>query len=85
MRTQVAIIGGGSFGLLLGQLLHRCGIEAVVLERRTREYVLSRIRAGVLETGLVGSMEEAGVAARLHRESPVQIAFDVNRGADYLK
>ena len=79
MRTQVVIVGGGSSGLLLGQLLHRCGIEAVVLERRTREYVLSRIRAGVLETGLVGLMEEAGVAGRLHREGQVhdgtQIAF----------
>ncbi|RMC35515.1 4-hydroxybenzoate 3-monooxygenase [Paracoccus alkanivorans] len=68
MRTQVAIIGGGPSGLLLGQLLHRRGIDAVVLERKTRDYVLSRIRAGVLETGLVRLMEEAGVADRLHRE-----------------
>jgi p-hydroxybenzoate 3-monooxygenase len=79
MRTQVAIIGGGPSGLLLGQLLHRRGIDAVVLERKTREYVLGRIRAGVLETGFVKLMEEAGVAERLHREGFVhdgtQIAF----------
>lgn len=80
MRTQVVIIGGGPSGLLLGQLLHRRGIEAVVLERKTRDYVLGRIRAGVLETGLVRLMEEAGVADRLHREGYVhdgtQIAWD---------
>ena len=80
MRTQVVIIGGGPSGLLLGQLLHRRGIEAVVLERKTRDYVLGRIRAGVLETGLVRLMEEAGVAERLHREGYVhdgtQIAWD---------
>jgi p-hydroxybenzoate 3-monooxygenase len=71
MRTQVAIIGGGPSGLLLGQLLHQRGIDAVVLERKTRDYVLGRIRAGVLEAGLVGLMEEAGVADRLHREGYV--------------
>jgi p-hydroxybenzoate 3-monooxygenase len=68
MRTQVVVVGGGPSGLLLGQLLHASGIETVVLERRTREYVLGRIRAGVLEAGLVRMMEEAGVAGRLHRE-----------------
>lgn len=71
MRTQVAIIGGGPSGLLLGQLLHRRGIDAVVLERKTRDYVLGRIRAGVLETGFVRLMEEAGVTDRLHREGHV--------------
>lgn len=80
MRTQVVIIGGGPSGLLLGQLLHRQGIEAVVLERKTRDYVLDRIRAGVLETGLVRLMEEARVAERLHREGYVhdgtRIAWD---------
>ncbi len=69
MRTQVAIIGGGPSGLLLGQLLHRQGIDAVVLERRTRGYVLSRIRAGILETGFVDLMREAGVDARMDKES----------------
>lgn len=80
MRTQVVIIGGGPSGLLLGQLLHRNGIEAVVLERKTRDYVLGRIRAGVLETGLVKLMEDAGVAERLHREGFVhdgtQVAWE---------
>ena len=71
MRTQVAIIGGGPSGLLLGQLLHRTGVDAVVLERRSRDYVLSRIRAGVLERGLVDLMERAGCADRLHREGLV--------------
>ncbi len=68
MRTQVAIIGGGPSGLLLAQLLSTRGIESVVLERKTRDYVLGRIRAGVLEQGLVGLMEQAGVADRLHAE-----------------
>jgi len=69
MRVQVAIIGGGPSGLLLGQLLHNAGIDAVVLERRTRDYVLSRIRAGVLESGLVDLMREAGADERLKAES----------------
>ncbi|WP_037312630.1 4-hydroxybenzoate 3-monooxygenase [Ruegeria halocynthiae] len=69
MRTQVAIIGGGPSGLLLSQLLHRKGIDTVVLERKTRDYVLGRIRAGVLETGMVVLMREAGVSARLDAES----------------
>ncbi len=68
MRSQVVIIGGGPSGLLLGQLLHRKGIDAVVLERKTRDYVLGRIRAGILETGFVSLMREAGVADRLDRE-----------------
>ena len=68
MKTQVAIIGGGPSGLLLSQLLHKRGIESVVLERKTKDYVLGRIRAGVLEKGLVALMEEAGCADRLHAE-----------------
>ncbi|POF33688.1 4-hydroxybenzoate 3-monooxygenase [Roseibium marinum] len=68
MRTQVVIVGGGPSGLLLGQLLHRKGIETVVLERQTRDYVLRRIRAGILETGLVNMMREAGVADRMEKE-----------------
>ena len=68
MKTQVAIIGGGPSGLLLSQLLHTRGIESVVLERKTRDYVLGRIRAGVLEQGLVTLMEKAGCADRLHAE-----------------
>lgn len=68
MKTQVAIIGGGPSGLLLAQLLHTRGIDSVVLERKTKDYVLGRIRAGVLEQGLVRLLEEAGCASRLHKE-----------------
>lgn len=71
MRKQVVIIGGGPSGLLLGQLLHGAGIDALVLERRSREHVLSRIRAGVLETGLVALLDQAGVGERLRREGHV--------------
>lgn len=69
MRVQVAIVGGGPSGLLLGQLLHSIGVETVVLERKTKDYVLSRIRAGVLERGLVELLEQAGAADRLKAES----------------
>ncbi len=79
MRTQVAIIGAGPSGLLLGQLLHRQGIDTVILENRSADYVLGRIRAGVIEQGMVGLLEEAGVDARLHAEGlvhdGVEIAF----------
>ncbi len=68
IRTQVCIVGGGPSGLLLGQLLHRAGIDAIVLERRSRAHVLSRIRAGVLEDGTVALLREAGVGARMDRE-----------------
>ncbi|WP_422374091.1 4-hydroxybenzoate 3-monooxygenase [Roseibium sp.] len=68
MRTQVVIVGGGPSGLLLGQLLHLKGIETIILERKTRDYVLGRIRAGILETGLVNMMREAGVARRMDKE-----------------
>ena len=68
MRTQVVIIGGGPSGLLLSQLLHVRGIDSVVLERKTRAYVLSRIRAGVMERGLYDLMKEAGCGARMERE-----------------
>ncbi len=68
MKTQVVIIGGGPSGLLLSQLLHRSGIESIVLERKTRDYVLARIRAGILETGFVNLMREAGVSERMDRE-----------------
>jgi p-hydroxybenzoate 3-monooxygenase len=68
MRTQVAIIGGGPAGLLLSQLLNKAGIATVVLERRDRAYVLSRVRAGVLETGLVELLRAAGAGARMERE-----------------
>jgi p-hydroxybenzoate 3-monooxygenase len=80
MRTQVAIIGAGPSGLLLGQLLNSAGIANVVLERRSALHVLSRIRAGVLEQTTVKLLEKAGVAARLHhdglRHEGVELAFD---------
>ena len=71
MRAQVAIIGGGPSGLLLAQLLMAQGIDAVVLERQTKEHVLSRIRAGVLEQGLVEIMRNLGVADRLDNEGMI--------------
>jgi p-hydroxybenzoate 3-monooxygenase len=71
IRTQVAIIGGGPAGLLLSQLLERKGIDTVVLERRSRDYVLARIRAGVLESGAVELIREAGVGERMQREGIV--------------
>ncbi|MCV2882208.1 4-hydroxybenzoate 3-monooxygenase [Actibacterium sp. XHP0104] len=69
MRTQVCIIGGGPSGLLLSQLLHNKGIDTIILERKTRDYVLSRIRAGVLEKGFVELMREAGVGKRMDAKS----------------
>ncbi len=83
MRTQVAIVGAGPAGLLLGQLLHRSGIDNIVLERRSREHVLGRIRAGVLEEITVSALAEAGVDARLRREGlrheGVQLSFGGER------
>jgi len=77
MRTQVAIIGAGPSGLLLGQLLHKAGIEAVILERQTGDYVLSRIRAGVLEQVCIDLLDEADVGQRMHREGLVHEGFDL--------
>jgi len=71
MRTQVAIIGAGPAGLLLGQLLHRSGIDNVILERQTAEHVMSRIRAGLIEQATVDLLDEVGVGERLHREGLV--------------
>jgi p-hydroxybenzoate 3-monooxygenase len=79
LKTQVAIIGAGPSGLLLSQLLHTRGIESVVLERQTRDYVEARIRAGLLEWGTVDLLNEAGVGARMMREGlahdGVELAF----------
>lgn len=68
MRSQVVIIGGGPSGLLTSQILHRAGIDTVVLEQRSRDYVLARIRAGLLEWGTVELLRSAGVGARMDRE-----------------
>ncbi len=75
MRVQVCIIGGGPSGLLLSQLLHLKGIDTVILERQSREYVLSRIRAGVLERGFTGLMREAGCGERMDREGELHDGF----------
>lgn len=85
MKTQVAIIGGGPSGLLLAQLLHRRGIESVVLERKTKDYVLGRIRAGVLEQGLVKLMEEAGCADRLHAEGIIHNGVSISYGDEMFR
>ena len=77
MRTQVAIIGAGPSGLLLSQLLHLSGIDTVVLERRTADYVLGRIRAGVLEQGMVELLREAGAGDRMDREALIHDGTDI--------
>ena len=77
MRTQVAIIGAGPSGLLLGQLLHNAGIDNVILERQTGEYVLGRIRAGVLEQGMVDLLRQAGVSQRMDAEGLVHTGFEL--------
>ena len=77
MRTQVAIIGSGPAGLLLARLLEVAGVQSVLLESRSREYVLGRIRAGVLESGTVELLERAGVAGRLREEALVHEGFDL--------
>jgi p-hydroxybenzoate 3-monooxygenase len=77
MRTQVAIVGGGPAGLLLGQLLHKAGIDAVIIERQTPDYVLSRIRAGVLEQVSMDLLDEAGVGVRMHQEGLRHTGFEM--------
>lgn len=77
LRTQVGIIGAGPSGLLLSHLLHLAGIDSIVLESRSRDYVESRIRAGLLEQGSVETLSEAGVAARLHREGLVHHGIEL--------
>lgn len=77
MRVQVAIVGGGPAGHLLGQLLYKAGIDAVIIERQSRDYVLGRIRAGVLEQVSIDLMDEAGVGQRMHAEGLVHGGFDM--------
>jgi p-hydroxybenzoate 3-monooxygenase len=76
-RTQVAIVGAGPSGLLLGQLLYKAGIDAIIVERQTGDYVLSRIRAGVLEQVSMDLLDEAGVSQRMHAEGLVHSGFDL--------
>ncbi|MRD45676.1 4-hydroxybenzoate 3-monooxygenase [Caenimonas koreensis DSM 17982] len=77
MRTQVVIIGAGPSGLLLGQLLHKAGIDNVILERQTGDYVLGRIRAGILEQVTVDLLNEAGVGGRLASEGIVHHSIEL--------
>jgi p-hydroxybenzoate 3-monooxygenase len=77
MRTQVAIIGAGPSGLLLGQLLHKAGVDNIILERQTGNYVLGRIRAGILEQVTVDLMREAGVSERMDKEGIVHHSIEL--------
>jgi p-hydroxybenzoate 3-monooxygenase len=77
LKTQVAIIGAGPSGLLLGQLLHNAGIDTIILERQVPDYVLSRIRAGVLEQGMVDLLRQAGVGQRMDAEGLVHSGFEL--------
>ncbi len=80
MRTQVLIIGGGPSGLLLGQHLSNAGIETIVLERKTKDYVLGRIRAGVLEIGTVSQLRDVGAGARMDAEGMVHDGAVISYG-----
>jgi p-hydroxybenzoate 3-monooxygenase len=85
MKTQVAIIGGGPSGLLLSQLLYTRGIDSIVLERQTKSYVLGRIRAGVLERGLVDLMHKAGVGDRMTAQGFVHDGTLIANGDDVFR
>ncbi|POD31513.1 4-hydroxybenzoate 3-monooxygenase [Pseudomonas syringae pv. syringae] len=77
MKTKVAIIGSGPSGLLLGQLLQRAGIDNVIVERKAPDYILSRIRAGVLEQGMTDLLREAGVSERMDAEGMIHDGFEL--------
>ncbi|MZR30263.1 4-hydroxybenzoate 3-monooxygenase [Sneathiella litorea] len=83
MRTQVAIIGSGPSGLLLGQLLNQQGINNIILDRVSPDYILGRIRAGVIEQGFVDLMTEAGVAERMLREGEIHHEVDIAVHGEY--
>ncbi|MDX9875278.1 MAG: 4-hydroxybenzoate 3-monooxygenase, partial [Spongiibacteraceae bacterium] len=78
MKTAIAIIGAGPSGLLLGQLLHNAGIENVILERKSGEYVLSRVRAGILEQGMVDLLREAKVDKRMNEEGLIHDGIEIS-------
>src|SRR6202034_2981580 len=80
LRTKVAIIGAGPAGLLLGQLLHTYGIDNVILERQTPDYVLGRIRAGLLEEGTVALLDQVGAGRRAHHEGLIHRGGDLAFG-----
>ena len=81
-RTQVGIVGAGPAGLTLARLLEREGIEAVILESRSREYVEARIRAGVLEQGTVDLLRDAGVGDRMERDGIVHGGIHLQFGGE---
>jgi p-hydroxybenzoate 3-monooxygenase len=78
IKTKIAIIGAGPSGLLLGQLLAKSGIDNIIIERVSGDYVLGRIRAGILEQGLVDLLHEAGVSERMEKEGHVHDGFDIS-------
>jgi p-hydroxybenzoate 3-monooxygenase len=78
VRTQVGIVGGGPSGLLLAHLLHLHGIDSVVLESRSEEYVIDRVRAGVLEQGTVDLMAATGLDSRLKREGLIHHGINIS-------
>jgi p-hydroxybenzoate 3-monooxygenase len=78
MRTQVGIVGAGPAGLLLSHLLHLNGIESIVIEDRSREYVEGRVRAGVLEQGTVDTLDQSGVGHRMRREGLVHYGIELS-------
>ncbi|MGE4241443.1 4-hydroxybenzoate 3-monooxygenase [Ramlibacter sp.] len=77
MKTQVVIVGAGPSGLLLGQLLHKAGIANVIVERQSADYVLGRVRAGVLEQVSIDLLDELGIGARMHREGLVHEGIEL--------
>jgi p-hydroxybenzoate 3-monooxygenase len=85
MRTQVVVIGSGPSGLLLGALLDNAGIDNVILDRVDRDYILGRIRAGVLESGTAGMLERAGAGARMHAEGLVHDGYNLSFSGRLLR
>ena len=85
MKTQVCIIGGGPSGLMLSQLLHLKGIDTIVLEKHSREYVLGRIRAGVLEHGFADLMREAQCGDRMDSEGEIHEGFLISNNGEMTR
>ena len=81
MQTQVGIIGAGPAGLLLSHVLHLHGIESVVLEKHSKDYIESRVRAGVLEQASVTLLSEVGLGERLQREGMQHHGFEIRFGS----